>query len=105
MFMQFSKIGKVMRHIAALSTEKVPRDDEFKFRTRAKSMVDKWHAILGASKGSEHVAEGAVNGASTDAGAAAEKKVDNNQPSPVENGAPAPPAADVSLADITMTEA
>jgi hypothetical protein len=101
-----------MRHIAALSTEKVPRDDEFKFRTRAKSMVDKWHAILGATKGNENAAEGAVNGVSADTGAPAEKKiVDNNQPSPAENGAPAPvpatgpPAADASLADIAMTDA
>ncbi|KAI0829763.1 hypothetical protein BC628DRAFT_1066217 [Trametes gibbosa] len=43
---QFSKIGKVMRHIHALSTDKVPRDDEFKFRDRAKVLVDKWHEIL-----------------------------------------------------------
>ncbi|OAX41133.1 Tudor/PWWP/MBT [Rhizopogon vinicolor AM-OR11-026] len=102
-YLSFSKIGKVMRHIAALSTEKVPRDDEFKFRTRAKSMVDKWHAILGASKGSE--VEGAVNGASADAGVPAEKKADNHQSSPVENGTTGPPAADVSLADATMTDA
>jgi len=93
-----------MRHIAALTTEKVPRDDEFKFRTRAKSMVDKWHAILGASKGNENAAEGAVNGASAEPGAGAEKKADNNQPSPVENGT-GPPAADAPLADIAMTEA
>lgn len=42
-----------MRHIHALSPEKVPRDDEFKFRERAKSLVDKWHEILSASKASE----------------------------------------------------
>ncbi|KAG1869768.1 hypothetical protein C8R48DRAFT_98786 [Suillus tomentosus] len=81
LYLSFSKIGKVMRHIAALSTDKVPRDDEFKFRTRAKSMVDKWHAILGASKGNENTVESAVN---------------------VENG---PNAADTSLGDVTMTEA
>ena len=45
-----------MRHINALSAEKVPRDDEFKFRARAKALVDKWHDILSASK----AAEGAV---------------------------------------------
>lgn len=40
-----------MRHIAALSDEKMPpRDDEFKFRARAKGLVDKWHQILNANK-------------------------------------------------------
>ncbi|KDR67039.1 hypothetical protein GALMADRAFT_216707 [Galerina marginata CBS 339.88] len=49
--LQFSKIGKVMRHIAALSDDKVPpRDEEFKFRARAKALVDKWHQILNANK-------------------------------------------------------
>ncbi|KAF9547332.1 hypothetical protein CPC08DRAFT_715826 [Agrocybe pediades] len=50
--LQFSKIGKVMRHIASLADDKVPpRDDEFKFRARAKGLVDKWHQILNANKG------------------------------------------------------
>lgn len=39
-----------MRHIAILAHEKVPRDDEFKFRDRAKALVDKWHQILNANK-------------------------------------------------------
>ena len=39
-----------MRHIAILSEEKVPRDAEFRFRDRAKALVDKWHQILNAGK-------------------------------------------------------
>jgi hypothetical protein len=31
-----------MRHIAALGPEKVPRDNEFKFRDRAKVLVEKY---------------------------------------------------------------
>ena len=34
-----------MRHIAVLP-EKMPLDAEFKFRGRAKALVDKWHQIL-----------------------------------------------------------
>ncbi|KAF8625302.1 hypothetical protein AX15_005435 [Amanita polypyramis BW_CC] len=49
-YLSFSKIGKVMRHIAILPEEKVPRDAEFKFRDRAKALVDKWHQILNAGK-------------------------------------------------------
>jgi len=71
-FMQFSGIARVMRHIAALPKEKIPCDDEFKFRTRATSMVDKWYAIVVASTRNAKAAEGAVNGVG------AEKKADNN---------------------------
>ncbi|KAJ7269065.1 hypothetical protein C8J57DRAFT_1509278 [Mycena rebaudengoi] len=52
-YLTFSKIGKVMRHIHLLEPHKVPRDDEFKFRDRAKALVDKWHAILNANKAPE----------------------------------------------------
>ena len=43
---QFSKIGKVIRHISVLPANKVPRDAEFRFRKRAKALVDKWHQLL-----------------------------------------------------------
>lgn len=56
-----------MRHIAALTPDKVPRDEEFKFRARAKALVDKWHAILGANKPSENGGEIITNGALADA--------------------------------------
>lgn len=52
-----------MRHIHALPAEKVPRDDEFKFRERAKALVDKWHEILSASKATDGaVRKPAANG-------------------------------------------
>ncbi|KAF9050609.1 hypothetical protein BJ165DRAFT_1525828 [Panaeolus papilionaceus] len=59
--LQFSKIGKVMRHIAARSESDIPRDDEFKFRTRAKALVDRWHQILNTKAG------GAANNSSPEA--------------------------------------
>ncbi|KAI0074405.1 hypothetical protein K474DRAFT_1601468 [Panus rudis PR-1116 ss-1] len=49
-YLQYSKIGKVMRHIHVLPTDKVPRDDEFKFRERAKALIDKWHSVLESNK-------------------------------------------------------
>ncbi|KAJ3533773.1 hypothetical protein NMY22_g7199 [Coprinellus aureogranulatus] len=48
--LQYSKIGKVMRHIAALAPSKVPRDAEFKFRERAKALVERWQGVLNAAK-------------------------------------------------------
>jgi hypothetical protein len=53
-----------MRHIAALSPEKVPRDDEFQFRNRAQVLVDKWHEILSSNK--PNGADAATNGTKVD---------------------------------------
>lgn len=87
-----------MRHIAALTPDKVPRDEEFKFRARAKALVDKWHAILGANKPSENGGEITTNGALADAAPdASEAKAAS---SPTQNA-----ISSVSAADITMSEA
>ncbi|KAJ6484178.1 hypothetical protein C8R45DRAFT_931632 [Mycena sanguinolenta] len=45
-YLRYSKIGIVMRHIQLLDTAKVPRDDEFQFRNRAKALVERWTALL-----------------------------------------------------------
>ncbi|KZT71650.1 hypothetical protein DAEQUDRAFT_91074 [Daedalea quercina L-15889] len=78
-YLTFSKIGKVMRHINALPKDKVPRDDEFHFKDRAKSLVDKWHDILNENKGKP-------NGA---AAAGESAKVVTNGTSPVVEAADA----------------
>lgn len=39
-----------MRHIAALTPDKIPRNDEFDFQTRAQVLVDRWHEILSQNK-------------------------------------------------------
>ncbi|KZS98561.1 hypothetical protein SISNIDRAFT_148144 [Sistotremastrum niveocremeum HHB9708] len=63
-YLQFSKIGKVMRHIAALDASKVPRDDEFKIRSRAQQLVEKWHKMVDPSKAPGSLEASGVNGAS-----------------------------------------
>ncbi|RDX55244.1 hypothetical protein OH76DRAFT_880528 [Lentinus brumalis] len=123
-YLLFSKIGKVMRHIYVLADEKVPRDDEFKFRERAKVLVDKWHDIAktnGASDSAKPATNGtrkaadaeepAVNGAETkENGTKAEPEAEPDVKPDVtmkdEEAAPANGAADESvLADVTMSEA
>jgi len=52
----FTKIGIVMRHIHLLEPAQVPRDDEFKFRERAKVLIDKWHGLLDANVKINYVA-------------------------------------------------
>jgi hypothetical protein len=50
---QYSKIGKVMRHIAKLEVSAIPDDDKYNFRDRASSLVDAWGKFTGRpSKGS-----------------------------------------------------
>jgi hypothetical protein len=39
-----------MRYIAALTEDKVPRNDEYDFLARAQTLVDRWHEILSHSK-------------------------------------------------------
>ena len=51
-----------MRHIAALTIDKVPRDDEFKFRERAQNLVNKWANKLAGSGEGKVGAGGGVNG-------------------------------------------
>lgn len=40
--LQFSRIDRTMRYISMLDPSTIPRDKEFKFRERAKALVDKW---------------------------------------------------------------
>lgn len=91
---QFSKIGKVMRHIAALTADKVPRDDEFKFRDRAKVLVDKWQRILSSSK--------TTNSVTTPGLAEGTAKMDLNGEAEAEAEAA---KEEEALADVTMSEA
>ena len=64
-----SKIGKVMRHIQ--NKENIPRDEEFKFRDRARALVEKWQQQIPASK---------ANGTTKDADAKGEDTMDVDAP-------------------------
>jgi hypothetical protein len=45
LYLEFSKIGKVMAHVAAIPSEVILRE-EFQFRARAKVMASRWHRIM-----------------------------------------------------------
>ena len=47
-YLRFSKINKVMRLIMLSPDDKVPRDPEFKFRERARALVNQWRGMLDA---------------------------------------------------------
>ncbi|CAK9783000.1 unnamed protein product [Cutaneotrichosporon oleaginosum] len=48
-YLQFSKIGKVMKKIAALTN--VPRDDELKITSRAEKLMKEWFEFINRSEG------------------------------------------------------
>ncbi|KAJ6454389.1 hypothetical protein C8R45DRAFT_944646 [Mycena sanguinolenta] len=64
-YLTFSKISKVMRHIHRLDANKVPRDDEFHFRKRAKALVEQWDGILSSRLPRACVGEEASDPAAT----------------------------------------
>jgi hypothetical protein len=86
-------------------SDKIPRDDEFHFRSRAKALVDKWHVILSANK------DAGANGTPAGSSPTAPPKVDKAEED-VPNGTAAAPAVEVLPAadgttsvDVTMAEA
>lgn len=96
-----------MRHIHLQPQEKIPRDEEFNFRLRAKALVDKWSSIADVKE------EPKTNGAPKeeavdDKFAPAEQNTDDKMEEDVKTDAEAtlPDAGDASmLADVTMSEA
>lgn len=118
-YLTFSKIGKVMRHIAALADEKIPNDNQYKFRERAKALVDRWQQVLNANKNestngvTEGTAKMDLNG-NGNAGGEDKKEIAVSDAAPVLppveeplSALPGPDGAgDMSmLGDVTMSEA
>ncbi|KAI0028446.1 hypothetical protein K488DRAFT_80684 [Vararia minispora EC-137] len=68
-YLQYSKIPKVMRHIYLLAEGKIPRDDEFAFRTRARSLFEKWHPAGAGGKKANGSGGAETNGNAEGAGA------------------------------------
>ncbi|KAL7415413.1 hypothetical protein BDY24DRAFT_382883 [Mrakia frigida] len=58
--LQVSKIGKVMRKIAALPS--IPREEEFNFKTRAAKLMGKWQTQLNSAGANEDGGAHAANG-------------------------------------------
>lgn len=69
-----SKIGKVMRHIQ--NKENIPRDEEFKFRDRARALVEKWQQQIPASKANGTAKEDARGEDAMDVDAPGEPAID-----------------------------
>lgn len=52
-----------MRHISVLEVDKIPQDDEFKFRDRAQALVNRWHTTVNNAGEGAKALNGKANGA------------------------------------------
>lgn len=73
-----TKINKVLKAILKLST--IPKEDEFKFKPRSQTLLDKWNKLL-ASETSTPAAAATANGVASE-----EKAVSNKASSQPTNG-------------------
>jgi hypothetical protein len=96
-----------MRHIHLQPSDKIPRDDEFHFRSRAKALVDKWHVILSANKEAGSGANGTPAGSSPTATSKVDKPEEDvlNGAVSVPTGESHPAADGTTSVDVTMAEA
>ncbi|KAF4563237.1 hypothetical protein EYR36_003676 [Pleurotus pulmonarius] len=60
-YLQFSKLAKVMRHISSLGDGVLPRDGEFRFRSRAAMLAEKWHYPLPITSTAQAAQAGGVS--------------------------------------------
>lgn len=69
--MQYSKLGKVMRHISSLDQNILPKDDKYNIRRRADVLLERWQVLI-ASSGETGAHASAANGA--------EKNIEQEKP-------------------------
>lgn len=94
-----TKINKVLK--AILKLESVPREDEFQFKKRSQSLLDKWNKLLaGDASGPPSATINGVNGAGEDSKSEANGARDVATESQVnEPDQAAPPKAEATAAD------
>ncbi|KUJ24040.1 uncharacterized protein LY89DRAFT_9818 [Mollisia scopiformis] len=73
-----TKINKVLK--AILKMPSIPKEEEFKFKTRSQSLLDKWNKLLASEQGEPEATTAATNGNATEAKAESE----DAKPSPTE---------------------
>ncbi|KAL1890406.1 hypothetical protein Sste5346_008233 [Sporothrix stenoceras] len=58
-----TKINKVLKAILKIAT--IPREDEFKFKPRSQTLLEKWNKLLAAEPAADAAAPAAANGTAT----------------------------------------
>jgi hypothetical protein len=86
-----TKINKVLKAILKLTT--IPKEEEFQFKPRSQTLLDKWNKLLASEQGTPSAPATTTNGATTEAKADADAdgEADDSKASPTEaNGVKEP---------------
>ena len=86
-----TKINKVLKAILKLNT--IPKEEEFQFKPRSQTLLDKWNKLLASEQGTPSAPAITTNGATTEAKADADAdgEADDGKASPAEaNGVKEP---------------
>ena len=59
-----TKINKVLKAILKLNT--IPKEEDFRFKPRSQTLLDKWNKLLASEQGTPAAAPPTTNGAATD---------------------------------------
>lgn len=70
-----TKINKVLKAILKLPV--IPKEDEFQFKSRSQSLLDKWNRLLASEQVAPAITEAPVNGISEDSKEKDEPKSDS----------------------------
>jgi len=60
-----TKINKVLKAILKLNS--IPKEEDFQFKPRSQTLLDKWNKLLASEQGTPAAAPATTNGASTEA--------------------------------------
>jgi hypothetical protein len=83
-----TKINKVLKAILKLNS--IPKEEDFQFKPRSQTLLDKWNKLLASEQGTPAAAPATTNGASTEA----KNDAEDSKASPTEptNGSKESPA-------------
>ncbi len=73
-----TKINKVLKAILKLNI--IPKEEDFRFKPRSQTLLDKWNKLLASEQGTPVAAPAATNGAAAEA----KTEVDESKASPAE---------------------
>jgi hypothetical protein len=105
-----TKINKVLKAILKLNT--IPKEEDFRFKPRSQSLLDKWNKLLASEQGTPAAAPATTNGAPTETKTDAEEgkaspaePTNGNKESPTEQKAEEKTQEDAPLAESSVPEA
>ncbi len=104
-----TKINKVLK--AILKLEVIPKEEDFQFKPRSQTLLDKWNKLLASEQGTPAAAPATTNGAQTEAKtdiegskASPTEPTNGSKESPVEEKAEDKPQEDAPAAKSAVPE-